>query len=118
MLGRMAEPPDITGVVSLFASPDAAWLTGQYVDAATLTARVKAAFAQDKWVKGRDISVRTDHGVVDLTGGPATASLVRTLLGEVPRVTAQLGSVTRNANERTASRGTRPRQARWRSWTG
>ena len=33
VLGRMAEPPDITGVVSLFASPDAAWLTGQYVDA-------------------------------------------------------------------------------------
>jgi NAD(P)-dependent dehydrogenase (short-subunit alcohol dehydrogenase family) len=31
--GRMAEPADIAGVVSLFASPDAAWLTGQYVDA-------------------------------------------------------------------------------------
>jgi hypothetical protein len=29
----MAEPADIAGVVSLFASPDAAWLTGQYVDA-------------------------------------------------------------------------------------
>jgi NAD(P)-dependent dehydrogenase (short-subunit alcohol dehydrogenase family) len=31
--GRMAEPADIAGVVSLFASTDAAWLTGQYVDA-------------------------------------------------------------------------------------
>jgi hyperosmotically inducible periplasmic protein len=41
---------------------------GQYVDDATITAKVKAAFAEDKMVKGRDISVRTDHGVVDLTG--------------------------------------------------
>lgn len=31
--GRMAEPADVAGVVSLFASADAAWLTGQYVDA-------------------------------------------------------------------------------------
>jgi len=42
--------------------------TGQYLDDATITTRVKASFAGDKWVKGRDISVRTDHGVVDLTG--------------------------------------------------
>jgi hyperosmotically inducible protein len=41
---------------------------GQYLDDATITAKVKAAFAEDKWVKGRDISVRTDHGVVELTG--------------------------------------------------
>lgn len=41
---------------------------GQYVDDAAITAKVKAAFAEDKLVKGRDISVRTDHGVVDLTG--------------------------------------------------
>ena len=27
----MAEPADVAGVVSLFASPEAAWLTGQYV---------------------------------------------------------------------------------------
>jgi len=40
----------------------------QYVDDATITAKVKTAFAEDKLVKGRDISVRTDHGVVDLTG--------------------------------------------------
>lgn len=41
---------------------------GQYVDDATITTKVKAAFAKDKLVKGREISVRTDHGVVDLTG--------------------------------------------------
>jgi hyperosmotically inducible protein len=42
--------------------------TGQYIDDSTITTRVKASFANDKWVQGRDISVRTDHGVVDLTG--------------------------------------------------
>ncbi len=41
---------------------------GQYLDDATITTKVKANFAEDKGIKGRDISVRTDHGVVDLTG--------------------------------------------------
>jgi hypothetical protein len=27
----MAQPADVAGVVSLFAAPEAAWLTGQYV---------------------------------------------------------------------------------------
>lgn len=42
--------------------------TGEYLDDATITTKVKASFAKDKWVQGRDISVRTDHSVVDLTG--------------------------------------------------
>jgi hyperosmotically inducible protein len=42
--------------------------TGEYLDDATITAKVKASFAEDKLVKGRNISVRTDKGVVDLTG--------------------------------------------------
>jgi NAD(P)-dependent dehydrogenase (short-subunit alcohol dehydrogenase family) len=33
VLGRMADPADIAAAVSLFAAADAAWLTGQYVDA-------------------------------------------------------------------------------------
>jgi hyperosmotically inducible protein len=41
---------------------------GEYLDDATITLKVKADFAADKLVKGRDISVRTDQGVVDLTG--------------------------------------------------
>ena len=45
---------------------------GEYLDDAGITMKVKAAFAEDKWVKGRDISVRTDKGVVDLTGTVAT----------------------------------------------
>jgi hyperosmotically inducible protein len=42
--------------------------TGEYLDDASITVKVKASFADDKWIKGRDISVRTDRGVVDLTG--------------------------------------------------
>jgi osmotically-inducible protein OsmY len=42
--------------------------TGQYLDDAGITAKVKAAFAGNEGVKGRNISVRTDQGVVDLTG--------------------------------------------------
>jgi hyperosmotically inducible protein len=42
--------------------------TGEYLDDAGITAKVKASFGEDKCVKGRHISVRTDHGVVDLTG--------------------------------------------------
>ena len=47
--------------------------TGEYFDDATITTKVKASFAKDKWVQGRDISVRTDHGVVDLTGTVGSA---------------------------------------------
>jgi hyperosmotically inducible protein len=53
------------GAYAVDSSTDTA---GQYLDDATITAKVKAAFAEDKWVKGRVISVRTDNRVVDLTG--------------------------------------------------
>jgi NAD(P)-dependent dehydrogenase (short-subunit alcohol dehydrogenase family) len=33
IFGRIADPADIAAVVSMFASAEAAWLTGQYVDA-------------------------------------------------------------------------------------
>ncbi|MDR7172570.1 3-oxoacyl-[acyl-carrier protein] reductase [Nocardia kruczakiae] len=32
-LGRIGEPDDIAGIVAFLASPDAAWLTGQLIDA-------------------------------------------------------------------------------------
>ena len=54
-----------TGAYAVDTTTDSA---GEYLDDAGITAKVKAAFAEDKWVKGRDISVRTDNGVVDLTG--------------------------------------------------
>ena len=37
-------------------------------------------------------------GGVDVPGGPATTALVRSLLGEVPRITTRLDAITRNAN--------------------
>jgi hyperosmotically inducible protein len=58
----------LLGPVGAYAIDTTTDTTGQYLDDATITTKVKAAFAGDKWVKGRDISVRTDHGVVDLTG--------------------------------------------------
>ncbi|MHB8454955.1 MAG: BON domain-containing protein [Acidiferrobacterales bacterium] len=58
----------LLGPVGAYAADTSTDTTGQYLDDAGITAKVKAAFADDKWVKGRDISVRTDHGVVDLTG--------------------------------------------------
>jgi len=54
--------------IAAYADDTSTDTAGQYLDDATTTTKVKAAFADDKWVKGRDISVRTDHGVVDLTG--------------------------------------------------
>jgi hyperosmotically inducible protein len=58
----------LLGPVGAYATDTSTDNTGQYLDDATITSKVKAAFAEDKWVKGRDISVRTDHGVIDLTG--------------------------------------------------
>jgi len=58
----------LLGPVAAYAADTSTDTTGQYIDDAAITAKVKAAFADDKWVKGREISVRTDHGVVDLTG--------------------------------------------------
>jgi hyperosmotically inducible protein len=54
--------------VCAFAADTSTDSAGQYLDDATITTKVKASFAEDKWVKGRNISVRTDNRVVDLTG--------------------------------------------------
>ncbi len=58
----------LLGPVGAYAVDTSTDTTGQYLDDAAITTKVKAAFAEDKSVKGRSISVRTDHGVVDLTG--------------------------------------------------
>jgi len=42
--------------------------TGEYVDDATITTKVKAAFVKDDIVKARVISVETYKGVVQLSG--------------------------------------------------
>ncbi len=58
----------LLGPIGAHAADTSTDTAGQYVGDAAITTKVKAAFAEDKWVKGRAISVRTDHGVVDLTG--------------------------------------------------
>jgi hyperosmotically inducible periplasmic protein len=42
--------------------------TGEYVDDAALTAKVKAAFVRDPVVKAMDVKVDTFKGVVQLSG--------------------------------------------------
>lgn len=42
--------------------------TGEYVDDSTITAKVKAAFIHDEFVKSSDISVETFKSVVQLSG--------------------------------------------------
>lgn len=47
--------------------------TGQYIDDATITTKVKAALLADEQLKAMHISVLTDHGVVKLSGTVKTA---------------------------------------------
>jgi len=42
--------------------------TGEYVDDATITTKVKAAFIKDDYIKSMPISVETYKGVVQLSG--------------------------------------------------
>jgi osmotically-inducible protein OsmY len=47
--------------------------TGEYVDDATITTKVKAAFVHDEIVKAMDVSVETFKGTVQLSGFVETA---------------------------------------------
>ena len=62
LLGALSIP------VASYAVDSSTDTTGEYFDDATITLKVKARLAEDAMVRGRGISVRTDHGVVDLTG--------------------------------------------------
>jgi osmotically-inducible protein OsmY len=42
--------------------------TGEYIDSAALTARVKAALAEDEFVRARDVNVETFRDTVQLSG--------------------------------------------------
>jgi len=58
----------LVGPVAAYADDTSKDTTGQYFDDAGITTKVKMALTGAKGIKGRDISVRTDHGVVNLTG--------------------------------------------------
>jgi hyperosmotically inducible protein len=60
-------------VLSLGAAvPALAEGAGQYVDDATITTKVKAAFLADSQLKATQVSVETNHGVVQLSGAVGT----------------------------------------------
>lgn len=47
--------------------------TGEYIDNAAITARVKSALASDEIVKGREINVESFRGTVQLSGFVSTS---------------------------------------------
>lgn len=69
-------PPTVTGVAPTPAPPPkdagpaerAGRAIGEQLDDATLTAKVKAALLQAPDVKGTDVNVTTEKGVVQLSG--------------------------------------------------
>jgi len=66
----------VTALVTAISTPvlAASESTGQYIDDATLTTKVKAAIVADKQLKAMQISVETNKGVVQLTGAVDTKS--------------------------------------------
>lgn len=69
-------PPTVTGVAPTPATPPkdagpaerAGRAIGEQLDDATLTAKVKAVLLQAPDVKGTDVNVQTEKGVVQLSG--------------------------------------------------
>ena len=55
-------------VVSACAGSRSRESTGEYIDDATITTRVKAALIDDPQVKAREVNVETSRGVVQLSG--------------------------------------------------
>jgi hyperosmotically inducible periplasmic protein len=62
--------------------------TGEFVDDATITTKIKAALVKDETVKAGDVNVETFKGVVQLSGFVDTAAqktraseLARTVIG-------------------------------------
>lgn len=68
---------------------------GEYVDDATITARVKAKFADDKAVSAMAINVETLRGNVQLSGFSKTAA-ERARAGELARQVKGVKSVSNN----------------------
>lgn len=63
----------LTSMVSGCAATATRQSTGEFVDDATITTKVKAEFVRDDTVKAHDVSVTTFKGVVQLSGFVDTA---------------------------------------------
>ncbi|WP_294635740.1 BON domain-containing protein [uncultured Aquabacterium sp.] len=75
---------------------------GQYVDDATITARVKAKFAEDKQVSAMRISVETLKGEVQLSGFASNAD-EKARAGQIALNTPDVKSVRNNIVIRSAT---------------
>ena len=69
--------------------------TGEYIDDAAITTRVKAKLIEDHVVKAREINVDTNHGVVSLNGTVDTLDQ-RTRAEQIARMTSGITGVQDN----------------------
>lgn len=105
------------GVRAATDSTDSSASVGAALSDTAITGKVKARFAADDRLKGSDIRVTTNNGVVTLTGNaPSAASrraadhLAANVSGvhsvndqiDTPSASSQLGSEARHATHRTA----------------
>jgi hyperosmotically inducible protein len=71
--------------------------TGEYVDDAAITTKVKSAFVRDETVKAMDVKVDTFKGVVQLSGFVDTAAQkerAASLAGAIPGVLEVKNNIT------------------------
>jgi hyperosmotically inducible protein len=99
-------------------STDSSASVGAALSDTAITGQVKTKFATDHRLKGSDLSVTTNNGVVTLTGSAATStakdaaeSLASNVSGvrsvnnqiEAPSATSELGSKAKHASHQTAA---------------
>ena len=76
--------------------------TGEYIDDATTTTKVKAAFVKDPLVKALDVKVDTFKGTVQLSGFVDTAEQ-KTRAEQIAAGTQGVTSVKNNITVKTAA---------------
>lgn len=76
--------------------------TGEYVDDATVTTKVKAAFVRDPLVKALDVKVETFKGVVQLSGFVDTAEQ-KSRAEQIAAGVSGVGSVKNNITLKTST---------------
>ncbi|HEY6452051.1 MAG TPA: BON domain-containing protein [Steroidobacteraceae bacterium] len=104
--------------VAVADSTDSSSSVGAALSDSAITAKVKAKYATDSRLKGSDLSVETNNGVVTLTGTTASTnakeaaeSLAQNVSGvrrvndqiSAPSATGELASKAKHATRRTAS---------------
>lgn len=64
----MAQTPSQQTPPSRSKSPPAEESTGEYIDDAAITTKVKTALIKDDLVRARDVKISTKRGVVEMSG--------------------------------------------------